>query len=167
VGEDEAYLRTQWLWTPQGDLARAESYARYWVLRLPDDARWLDLLGGILLARGRKAEGRELIERAIEADPRMLLPRIRLANELIADGELERAERLLARGLRRSGLWPRVPSALFQLAWVLNEQGEADRSASAVRCCLDHLAAAPGTPANEALRERAEALLRQTTRRSP
>jgi Tfp pilus assembly protein PilF len=141
------------------ELEAAERCGRYWVEQIPGDPVWNDLVGAALVDLGRKGEGMACLRRAIEAEPNYLQPRIRLANELIAARKLEEAEALLTRGLRLSGFYPRVPNALFQLAWLRFERGEADLAARTVRIVVERLSHMTPNRENLELRQRAEALL--------
>jgi tetratricopeptide (TPR) repeat protein len=141
------------------DLEAAERSARYWEERVPDDPVWSDLLGSVLLEMDRTDEAMGFLRRAIELEPGYLQPRIRLVNVLIAERRYAEAEAMIARGLRLSGFYPQVPNAIYQLAWLRLERGEADLAARTVRVAIARLSHLPATRENVALREQAEALL--------
>jgi tetratricopeptide (TPR) repeat protein len=157
-GEPEALVRVGRIFEA-GDLVRADRLARLWASRLPDDPRWLDILGAVTLAEDRREEGRAFLREAIRLDPHLLMSRIRLANDLIATGGMPEAEALLERGLRLAGLRLWAPSALFQLAWIRVRRGETASARAVLERTVRLLDRMPATPENRSLRPRVRSLL--------
>jgi len=164
-GQPQATLRMEWLWN-EGHPEIAERLARHGLERDPGKARWLDLLGGVLIAQGRSTEGREILHRVIRAEPQLLRSRLRLSDDLITRGEKDEALVLMSRGLRISGYDHAVPAALVQLAWLRIERREVDIARSVLRTALRRLDRTPPTPYNDALRKQAEMLLERVERSS-
>ena len=164
-GQPQATLRMEWLWN-EGQLEIAERLARHGLERDPGNARWLDLLGGVLTKQGRSTEGRQVLRRVIRAEPQLLSSRIRLSNDLITRGEKDKALPLLSRGLRLSGYAPEAAAALIQLGWLRIERREVDIARSVLRTALRRLDRAPRTPYNDALRKQARTLLERAGRSS-
>jgi tetratricopeptide (TPR) repeat protein len=162
-GQPQATLRMEWLWKA-GHLEIAERLARHGLESDPGKARWLDLLGGVLIKQGRSTEGREVLRRVIRAEPHLLRSRIRLSNDLITRGERDEALAVLSRGLRLSGYADEAAAALIQLGWLRIERREAGIARTVLRTALRRLAKARPTPHNDKLRKQAKMLLERAER---
>ena len=116
-----------------GDLDAAERLYRLLLEEDEDDAVVLELLGTLLVARGRAREARIHLERSIGLDSNSPTAHLAHADALTASGDLCAAERALEACL---AIDESLRPAMLRLGTVLAEQGrlkEADRLAGRLR----------------------------------
>lgn len=111
-----------------GDTSGAEAVCRHLLVRYPEQAEVLHLLGLTRLQRGAAGEAAALIRRAIGRAPGRALYHFNLGNALLGSGGPASAEAAAAAFTQTLALDPEHVGALFNLGAVKLELGEVDAS---------------------------------------
>lgn len=120
--------------TQVGTWRDSETLARHALRVDPENHVALDLLGWTVFERGNTAEGLELLDRAVAAEPRDPDARGNYARALLRAGPAEDAERELRQAL---SLRPDQPALLVGLGTLLSTRGAFEEAAAALRRAVE------------------------------
>ncbi len=134
-------FRFGWTKTPAADLARAEALARKVMEMDPEHPGGYNLLGDILVTKGRHDEGVALCERAVALAPNKSEANAVCARINVLAGNAERALELTETAMRLSPYYPNY--YLFSLGAAHQMLGNLEKSIAAFEAAVERAPRAP------------------------